>query len=82
MRDEAGYESRAKANQFKNGGKLLLRKPHRHFGKQKLVVGRVSKLEGDILEFEHGGTALWIDAALSVAKVWAWQFPPAPSPDG
>jgi hypothetical protein len=37
---------------------MLFRKTRRDLGKEELVIGRVSKLEGDILEFEHGGQSV------------------------
>ena len=39
-------------------GEMFFRKARGHLGQQQLIVGRVSKLEGDILEFEHGAQSV------------------------
>jgi hypothetical protein len=42
----------------KYGSEMFFRKTRRNLGKEELVIGRVSQLEGDILEFEHGGQSV------------------------
>lgn len=56
--DDLEQRALATAGGPENGGKMFLGETQRQIRKQKLIVGGVAQLEGDFLEFEHGGESV------------------------